>query len=310
MSQGEKSGRISGPYKHLTLPMLQVFREVARSGSQAAAARRLGLAQPTVWEQMRALERLVGMKLLNVTSRNSQLTEDGLQLLNLSLPLLEGFESLPKLLSQRRTGVRQHLRIAATPRCLQEDLPDCVVEFQSKFPDVRLSIVEASDADVLQKALDHEIDIGISPADRKPELTRHLRFELAYETDLFLIVPLDHPLAKKKMVLPEDITAYPIVNGPGTFYGQRMKSVEAGLDLSVVPPQISVFTVATIRRFVKLGFGIGIVPKRSRYPADPELHERSISKHAGRTPIFAITPRYSQNDLASEFVSIIRKMLK
>jgi hypothetical protein len=59
-----------------------------------------------------------------------------------------------------------------------------------------------------------------------------------------------------------------------------------------------------------MGFGVGIVPKRPGYPADPDLHERSISKHAGRTPIFAITPRHASNELATEFIRIVRKMLK
>jgi DNA-binding transcriptional LysR family regulator len=299
----------SRPYKQLTLPLLQVFREVARAGSQAAAARRLGLAQPTVWEQMQSLERLVGTKLLQVRGRSSQLTEEGSRFLNLALPVLEGFESLTGRLLEKRGGIRRQLRVAATPRCMQEDLPPCVVEFESRFPDALLSISVYNDSSIQPQVLNREIDIGFSPVDHTPQITRELTYEMAYEVDLFLITPLGHPLASKKMVVPEDITDYPIVNAPGTFYGERMRSVEAQLIASQVPQKLAVYTVAAIRRFVKLGFGVGVVPKRSRHPADPELHERSLTKYAGRTPVFAITPRGSQNELAAEFLKVVRTVL-
>lgn len=310
MTDEKQSVFVSMPYKQLTLPLLQVFREVARSGSQAAAARRLGLAQPTVWEQMQALERLVGAKLLQVRGRSSQLTEDGQRLLNMSLPLLEGFESLTVRLREQRGATRRTLRVAATPRCMQEDLPDCVVQFKDRFPDALLSISVFNDSSIQPQVLNHEIDIGFSPVDHTPQISSELNYELAYETELFLVAPLGHPLASRKSVLPEDIAEYPIVNAPGTFYGERMRSVEANLIASNIPQPVAVYTVAAIRRFVKLGFGVGIVPKRSNHPPDPELHERSLSKYTGRTPVFAITPRGATNDLAAEFLRVVREVLR
>ena len=88
-----------------------------------------------------------------------------------------------------------------------------------------------------------------------------------------------------------------------------MRSLEAKILSSSNPSQVSAFYVSTIRTFVKLGFGVGIVPRRPEYPSDPELHERSLSKHAGRTAIFAVTPRGANFTLAAEFVDIMRKVL-
>lgn len=58
---GKPSGRRK--YKELTSQQLRSFFESARLGSFSEAARHLGLAHPTVWEQVRALEGHLGKEL-------------------------------------------------------------------------------------------------------------------------------------------------------------------------------------------------------------------------------------------------------
>ena len=108
------------------------------------------------------------------------------------------------------------------------------MRFRAKFPDALLSIGVFNDSSIQPQVLNHEIDIGFSPVDHTPQISSELKYELAYETELFLITPPCHPLAARKSVLPEDIAEYPIVNAPGTFYGERMRSVEANLIASNV----------------------------------------------------------------------------
>ncbi len=310
MKRGTQTLRVASRYKQLTLGLLNVYQEVVRCGSQAAAARKLEMAQPTVWEQMQALERLLGTKLLEIQGRNSLPTSDGLRLLELSLPVIEGFASIPIKLAEERGAVRRQLRIAATPRTLHEDLPDCVIEFEKRYPDVLLTISEYDDSEVVKKVLDHEIDVGFTPIEQNSVTMRYLESELAFETDIFVVTQPDHPLAKQKTILPEDIIGYPIVNGPGTVYGPRMKTVEAQIQSSASEQrQVSAFYTSTIRKFVKLGFGIGIVNRRRDYPSDPELHERSLSKHAGRSAIHAIRPRGINDDLSKKFIKVVQKLL-
>ena len=310
MKRKTQALRSTSRYKQITLGLLHVFQAVVRCGSQAAAARQLLMAQPTVWEQMRALERLLGTKLLEIHGRYSQPTPDGLRLLELALPVLEGFAAIPIKLAEERGVIRRQLRVAATPRSMHEDLPDCVIEFEKQFPDVLLTIAEYDDPEVVSKALNHEIDLGFTPIEQSPVTMRYLESELAYETDIFVVTLPDHPLVKKKTILPEDIIGYPLVNGPGTVYGPRMKAIEAQILSSPSEArQISAFYTSTIRKFVKLGFGIGIVNRRPEYPADPDLHERNLSKHAGRSAIQAIRPRGMNNPLAEKFIGVVRKRL-
>src|SRR5579884_4013905 len=64
-------------YKDLTFQQLRSFCETVRLGGFAAAARALDLARPTVWQQVHALERRYGIKLVEPYARGCKLTEAG-----------------------------------------------------------------------------------------------------------------------------------------------------------------------------------------------------------------------------------------
>src|SRR5438093_11386242 len=83
-------------YKEVRLQQLRSFCETARLGSLKAAAEALGLAQPTVWEQVHALEREFGQKLVEPHGRGCQLTEAGRVLVGLAAPLVAGIDALKR----------------------------------------------------------------------------------------------------------------------------------------------------------------------------------------------------------------------
>src|SRR5262245_66612414 len=79
-------------YKDLKVQQLRSFCETARLGSLTAAAAALGFAQPTVWEQVHALERLLGAKLIEREAYGCRLTDAGRVLLEFAAPLVAGME--------------------------------------------------------------------------------------------------------------------------------------------------------------------------------------------------------------------------
>src|SRR5215471_18417700 len=103
-------------YKEIRLQQLRSFMETARLGSLTAAAAALGVAQPTVWEQVHALEREFGAKLVEPYGRGCRLTEGGRLLLQLAHPLVAGFDSLKRQFQESLGMVRVHVTVATTPR--------------------------------------------------------------------------------------------------------------------------------------------------------------------------------------------------
>src|SRR5215475_9772730 len=87
-------------YKTLSLAQLRSFCEVCRRAGYAAAARELDLTSPAVWEQVKALERHYGCRLLAKAGSRIEPTPEGAQLLELLGPVLAGLDSTKDVLLQ------------------------------------------------------------------------------------------------------------------------------------------------------------------------------------------------------------------
>src|SRR5919198_1392685 len=83
-------------YKEIRLQQLRSFCELARLGSMTAAAASLGLSQPTVWEQVHALERALDVPLVERQARGCRLTETGRRVAELAVPLVQGMASFQR----------------------------------------------------------------------------------------------------------------------------------------------------------------------------------------------------------------------
>src|SRR5579871_1579621 len=129
-------------YKEVRLQQLRSFCETARLGSLAGAAAALELAQPTVWEQVHALEREFGEKLVEPHGRGCRLTEAGRVLAGLAAPLVAGVDALKGRFESDRQAVDTWLTLATTQRVLVEDLPDVIEVFQRRRPHVYLRFLE------------------------------------------------------------------------------------------------------------------------------------------------------------------------
>jgi molybdate transport repressor ModE-like protein len=293
-------------YKTMIPSQLRTLVEVARCGSQSAAARAVGLSQATVWEQLHALEHHFQVPLLEVKGRVCRLTPQGEELVQLVLPVLETLETLPTQLRERCGQQPARFSIAASPRVVQEDLLPCLREFQQRFPDAHISLQEFDDDVVSEEVLNRRADLGFTPTVPTREQSRFVRITESYDVDNYLLTPKRHPLARQREIRPEDILNYRVLNGHGTFYGPRMQAIESMVPHSPAnASRVTGYYVFTIRMMVKAGFGIGIVPRRASCPADPQLHERNLSAFLGRSSVNAIERRGASHPLTTEFLRIV-----
>lgn len=298
-------------YKEMTLQQLRSFCATARLGSLTAAAAALGLAHPTVWKQVHALEDELGEKLIEPHGRGCRLTDAGQLLAGLAGPAVASIDTLKRNFLEARARVETRLTVAATPRMLVEDLPGCVVEFERRYPDVQLTFQEWRDEEVARAVEAGTADLGLSPEGAPPADGPWLLFEPAYEFDYVLITPKGHPLARKRHVRPEDMAAYPLVNSPEAFHDTPMRARFERLGLfRTQPRRVEAYFAATIRRYVELGFGIGIVLHLPGHPPHPHLHERPMSRHLGRGTIYFVWRRGTERGAAARaFAETVKAML-
>src|SRR5438876_9828614 len=121
-------------YKEVRLQQLRSFCETARLGSLAGAAESLGLAQPTVWEQVHALEREFAAQLVEPHGRGCRLTEAGRMLAGLAAPLVAGIDALKRNFESARHEVETWITLATSQRVFVEDLPEPLQAFEQRCP--------------------------------------------------------------------------------------------------------------------------------------------------------------------------------
>src|SRR5262245_31238791 len=97
------------PYKELALQQLRSFCEVCQRGGYAAAARELLLTSPAVWEQIQALARHYGVRLLERHGHGVRPTIQGERLLEMIRPLLAGLDSTREALQQQDGTVPEQI---------------------------------------------------------------------------------------------------------------------------------------------------------------------------------------------------------
>src|SRR5262245_41858395 len=201
-------------YKEIQLQQLRSFCETARLGSMAAAAEALGLAQPTVWEQVHALERALNVTLVERHARGCRLTEVGQFVAALAAPLVQGMASFKRTVQEALGHAETRLTIATTQRILVEDLPEPILTFERHHPQAQLRLLELRVEQVPAAVESGQADLGLTTEQGTDRRSPWLLFEPAYELDLYLVTPKDHPLARRRRVRPRDLLGYPLVNSP------------------------------------------------------------------------------------------------
>ncbi len=136
---GEGSPRLPKPEQ------LLAFREIVRAGGFHAAARRLGVAQPSVPARLKELEALLGVVLVERGGRRPHPTPEGRELLDYAERMLAlGREAVERVGARDRPTGRVRLGLTAIPAVTW--LPRLVARLERSHPGIRLEVVvEASD---------------------------------------------------------------------------------------------------------------------------------------------------------------------
>jgi molybdate transport repressor ModE-like protein len=277
-------------YKELTLVQMRSFAAVARLGSLSGAARSLGLAQPTVWKQVRALEAAFAAGLVEPHARGCRLTAEGRALDALVRPILSEVDALGRRYEEALSRREPEIRVAATPRIIDEDLPACVAAFQKAWPRAKIVLRTAIDEEVALVVARGECDLGYTEHGG-PELEAgRLSWEMSYELDVLLLAPRGHPLSRRERVTPAMLGRYPMVTAPDAVCDPAVRAALQKHRVFSTPARVNAFMAAGIRRYVELGFGIGVIgglltPALRRSLAAQGLSARSMSRWFGRIAI-------------------------
>ena len=254
----------------MRLTQLRSFYAVARMGSFTKAAEMLHLSQPTLTTQVRFLEERYQVELFFRRGRQVVPTELGEQLMQLAQQIftLEGDAvSLLEDAGELRTG---HLRVAAVG---PYHVTQMLVDFNRRYPDVKVSVSTGNSEDVLDRLLDYRADVGV--------------LAQVVSDDRFLSVPFnrhpvvvfassEHRFAKRRSIRISELQGERmILREPGST---TRKALDAALAQAGVVPEMvmEIGSREVIREAVARGIGIAAVSEVEYVPG-PGLHAVRIS---------------------------------
>jgi len=152
-----------------TLLSLRVFREVVDSGSFVAAAGRLNLSTAMASKHVAHLEREVGARLLNRTSRHLSLTEAGATYLEQCREALDSLQAGQAALGRAHEAPRGVLKVTAPVWCANRRFADVLAGYKRLHPEVVLDIrLENRRVDLAEEGYD--LALRVSRADPSPAL--------------------------------------------------------------------------------------------------------------------------------------------
>ena len=174
---------------------IRYFVAVAEELSFSRAAKRLAIAQPPLSQQVQALEREIGTKLLNRNSRPIQLTLAGRTFLELSYSLMLQLERAVHTTQRVGRGEKGRLVVGFTSSIANSILPDLWREFGDSFSQVDLQWRELSTYPQIQGLRDRQIDIGFFHFPEKATDYSDLNSQVVLSEPLWVVLPEHHPLA-------------------------------------------------------------------------------------------------------------------
>lgn len=243
----------------MNLDYLKTYREVIRLGSFSEVAKRLSISQPAVSFQIQALERDLGIRLIDRRQRKITMTEAGKRLLHFAELVEKEREHLTYDLSQLRHEVTGDLAISASTIPGEFLLPPILAEFKRLHPAIAARMMISDSLAVISRIQNNEYEIGFCGA--LPEGTDLTAFKIA-EDEIVLIVFPEHPFAERQKVSFGELQKESLILREETSGTQRSLEsllLKAGFDLGRCTPSLVLGSTQAVISAVEAGIGIAFV---------------------------------------------------
>jgi len=242
------------------LSQLRCFVAVAEELHFGRAAMRLNMTQPPLSRQVQLLERILGVVLLDRTSRSVRLTPAGRAFLIEARRILRLAESASLATRRIASGEAGRVAIGFTAASGYSFLPRLVELARERLPSVDLALREMVTGEQIEALLTGRIDLGLI----RPPLNRPEFDKLRVMTEpLVAALPSGDPRLDKAVVSLSDFNALPMImyapEGAGYFHGMLSGLFDAA---GVSPQQVQHMSqIHSILALVHARIGAAIVPE-------------------------------------------------
>ena len=291
---------------------LAAFCAVVERRSFSQAAERLGVTQPAVTLQLRALEKRLGTQLIDRSGRRVEPTEAGWH-------LYRGAQRMLALEDQIVAGVAAstegelggELVIGASTGPAAIAVPVALCEFQHENPDVRVFLTVSDTHSVVERVAARELELGIVGAARRH---RGVRFEPFFSDQVILACPPGHRFADRTVTLDELRGESLILMQEGAGVRQIIEDGlrRQGVRLRELDVRLELGLQESVRRAVEAGYGVTFISRtavESDLAAGTLVEARVQGLEATREISLASATGRARSRVAEAFLTFARERL-
>lgn len=243
---------------------LEIFCKVVELESFSKAAEAVSLVQASVSERIAALEKKIGIRLLDRLGRKVIPTAAG-ELLHKHATLLLEMKETAQLEIERFTGLKQgEISMGGSTIPGEYILPDLIGRFNKKFPHLSVKLTIADSSEIENRVLEGQLEIGVTGSKSSHA---NLLCQKLWEDELVLAVPFRHPWARRKSVSLQELHKTPFIlreDGSGTLKILEAYLRESGEDGTSSFEVSARFGSSTaIKEGIKSGLGLSILSARA-----------------------------------------------
>jgi DNA-binding transcriptional LysR family regulator len=239
------------------LRQLEILRAVAETGSFTSAGEQLHLSQSAVSRQILLLEEELNEQLFLRLGRKIRITPAGTTLLGLSERMFDDLQRTRASILDNQKTVSGTVRLVGGMTVCLYVFPPLLKAFRREHPGVDVKLMPGATPRLVRQLRSGAADLGLLtlPVDDPALVSVPVMRE-----ELLLVTAPQHPLARKKQVIPQDLAKQQFVlfeSGSGT-----RRAIEEFFVAEQIAPTVVTETenVEIIKALVRIGMGITIIP--------------------------------------------------
>lgn len=240
-----------------SLRQIRSFLAVAEASNFRGAAARLGVSQPTVTQQVLALEESLGLRVFERGRGGTLLTAAGRALLPNARRVLEEFQGFCDQGASIAVGPAGTYRLGVTPTLGPYLLPRILPTIHQRYAALKLYVREGAPRDLESGLASGEHDLILTPL---PVGDSSFNVAPLFEEPVMLVMSTEHRLAKNDRVTRQDLAGESVLTLEEHHqFHQQIQQLCARLDARVLR-EYEGTSLDTLRQMVVMGMGIAFLP--------------------------------------------------
>ncbi|WAT25921.1 LysR family transcriptional regulator [Pseudomonas sp. GXZC] len=282
---------------------LWLFLAVAEEQNFGRAAKRLGMSQPPLSEQIQVLEQALKVQLFERSRRGAKLTPVGAAILPAVRKFAEQLERLELAVEEAVAGQSGMLTIGAISTAMFDVLPGLIDQLKQQYPHLTVSVREIDSVEALPALEAGDIDLAFARLDG--DLGPAIQSLPVREDRLMVALPSDHPLVARSRISLSSLASEPLVMFSRKVSPVYFDNLIATCRASGFSPRVlhEVRSVASQIAFVSCGQGIALVPASLKKLAPDNVVLRPLTQKLNVVTTAVAWNSERPNPLVTELVA-------